>query len=124
YRGFISVPSHELMKLSYFRIKKILVLLILFVVPGSLYYLLKAKGENRYHPLAIYGPKQPASTFHSRMGKQIRDTIYHQIRDFELINQDSVPVKFPADSNQITVVNFFFSRCPSFCPDMNRQMAR
>jgi len=112
------------MKLSYFRIKKILVLLILFVVPGSLYYLLKAKGENRYHPLAIYGPKQPASTFHSRMGKQIRDTIYHHIRDFELMNQDGLPVKFPADSNQITVVNFFFSRCPSFCPDMNRQMAR
>jgi protein SCO1/2 len=104
--------------------KKILVLLILLVVPGSLYYLLKAKGENRYKPLAIYGPKQPASTFHTRMGKKIQDTVYHQIRDFELLDQEGNIATFPADSNQITVVNFFFSRCSTFCPRMNGEMSR
>jgi protein SCO1/2 len=112
------------MSLPAFTVKKILVLLILLVVPGSLYYLLKAKGENRYRPLAIFGPKQAASTFHMKRGKQIRDTLYHEIRDFKLLNQDGDSVSFPADSAQITVVNFFFSRCPTFCSNMNREMAR
>ncbi len=107
-----------------FPVKKILILLILFVVPGSLYYLLKSKGENRYRPLAIYGPKQPASTFHTKRGKQIRDTLYHQIRDFKLVNQNGDSTSFPSDSSQITVVNFFFTRCPAFCSNMNREMAR
>ncbi|WP_276345720.1 SCO family protein [Daejeonella sp. JGW-45] len=107
-----------------FPVKKILILLILFVVPGSLYYLLKAKGENRYRPLAIYGPKQLASTFHTKRGKQIRDTLYHQIRDFKLVNQHGDSTSFPGDSSQITVVNFFFTRCPTFCSNMNREMAR
>lgn len=107
-----------------FPVKKILVLLILLVVPGSVYYLLKAKGENRYRPLSIYGPKQPASTFHTKRGIQIRDTLYHQIRDFKLLNQNGDSVSFPVDSAQITVVNFFFSRCPAFCSNMNKEMAR
>ncbi|SKB65184.1 SCO family protein [Daejeonella lutea] len=107
-----------------FPVKKILVLLILLVVPGSVYYLLKAKGENRYRPLSIYGPKQPASTFHTKRGKQIRDTLYHEIREFKLLNQNGDSVSFPVDSAQITLVNFFFSRCPTFCSDMNREMAR
>ena len=112
------------MGLPAFPVKKILVLLILLVVPASVYYLLKAKGENRYRPLAIYGPKQPASTFHTKRGKQIRDTLYHQIRDFTLFDQNADSAKFPADSSQITVVNFFFTRCPTFCSSMNREMAR
>lgn len=112
------------MNLPAFPIKKILVLLILFVVPASVYYLLKAKGENRYHPLSIYGPKEPASTFHTKRGKQIRDTLYHEIRNFKLLNQNGDSISFPADSSQITIVNFFFSRCPTFCENMNKEMAR
>ncbi len=112
------------MSLPSFPVKKILVLLILLAVPGTLYYLLKEKGQNRYRPLPIYGSKQVASTFHTKFGKQIPDTIYHVIRDFKLLNQDADIVSFPADSNQITVVNFFFSRCPSFCSAMNKEMAR
>ncbi len=112
------------MNLPAFPVKKILVLLILLVVPASVYYLLKAKGENRYRPLSIYGPKQPASTFHTKRGKQIRDTLYHEIRDFKLLNQNGDSTSFPADSSQITVVNFFFSRCPAFCSSMNKEMAR
>lgn len=112
------------MSLPSFPVKKILILLILLAVPGTLYYLLKEKGQNRYRPLPIYGEKHLASTFHTRFGKQIPDTIYHVIRNFKLLNQDGDMVSFPADSNQITVVNFFFSRCPAFCSDMNKEMVR
>lgn len=105
-----------------FPLKKILILVTLLAVPGLLYYLLQEKGKNRYRPLSIFGPKEVANTFHTVKGKQIPDTLYHTIRPFKLTSQDNKVITFPADSHRITVVNFFFSRCPSFCTDMNRQM--
>lgn len=107
-----------------FPLKKILILLILLAVPGTVYYLLKEKGINRYRPLPIYGEKQVAKTFKIKRRKQVPDTIYHVIRDFKFLNQNSDTVSFPADSNQITVVNFFYSKCPVFCLNMNKEMAR
>lgn len=112
------------MSLPSFPLKKILILLILLAVPGAVYYLLKEKGVNRYRPLAIYGEKQVAKTFTIKRRKQVPDTIYHVIRDFKFLNQNSDTVSFPADSNQITVVNFFYTQCPSFCLNMNKEMAR
>ena len=105
-----------------FPLKKILILVTMLAVPGLLYYLLQEKGKNRYKPLAFYGPKKVASTFHTRRGEQIPDTIYHTISPFKLTSQDNQVVSFPADSHRITVVNFFFSRCPSFCTGMNKEM--
>lgn len=105
-------------------VRKFLFLFVILAFPCALYYFLKEKGENRYKPLAVYGEKKVAPTFHTKRGKQIPDTIYHQIRDFRLLNQDGDSTSFPADSNQITVVNFFFSRCPSFCSSMNKEMSR
>lgn len=112
------------MSIPGFPIKKILILVVLLAVPGFVYYLLKEKGENRYRPLGIFGPKEVASTFHTKRGKKIPDTLYHTINDFRLTDQDGRKAVFPASENQITLFNFFFTRCPSFCPAMNRQMAR
>ena len=107
-----------------FSLKKILVLVTILAVPGLLYYLLTEKGKNRYRPLSIYGPKQVSSTFHVKRGKQIPDTLYHTIPDFKLKNQEGKTITFKADSGIITVVNFFFTRCPSFCPNMNKELYR
>ncbi|MEJ6980797.1 SCO family protein [Pedobacter sp. P351] len=107
-----------------FSIKKILILVSLLAVPGFLYYLLTEKGQNRYRPLDIFGPKQVASTFHTKHGKKIPDTLYHTIRDFKLVSNTGDSIGIPTDSNQITVVNFFFTNCNTFCKEMNRQMAR
>lgn len=109
---------------SAFPLKKILILVTILAVPGFLYYMLEEKGQNRYRPLGIFGPKKVASTFHSKRGKKIPDTVYHTISNFKLLNQEADTVIFPSATNQITLFNFFFTRCPSFCPAMNRQMAR
>jgi protein SCO1/2 len=106
-----------------FSVKKILILVTILAVPGFLYYLLEQKGKNRYHPLGFFGLKQVMSTFHSVRGKNIPDTLYHTVRDFKLVNQLGDSVRFPVDTAKITVVNFFFSRCPSFCKSMNAEMA-
>lgn len=107
-----------------YSLKKIIILVTILALPGFLYYLLQEKGKNRYRPLDIYGPKQVAGTFHTKRGEKIPDTIYHQIRDFKLLSSTGDSIGIPTDSNQIVVVNFFFTRCKSFCQEMSSQMAR
>lgn len=52
------------------------------------------------------------------------DTIYHQISDFEFVNQDSVIVSNSTYANQIYITDFFFTSCPSICPKVKKQMLR
>lgn len=89
--------------------KKILILVTILAVPGFLYYLLQEKGKNRYKPLAIYGPKKVASTFHSVRGKQIPDTIYHTIADFNLLNQKADTISFANYEGKIIVLNLLYT---------------
>jgi protein SCO1/2 len=107
-----------------FPVKKILILVTILAVPGFLYYLLHEKGKNYYHPLAFYGPKQLAKTYHTYHWQIIPDTVYHTVSDFKLVNQNGASVRFRSDTARISVVNFFFTRCPDFCRDMNKAMSR
>jgi protein SCO1/2 len=91
-------------------IKKILILVTILAVPGFLYYLLQEKGKNRYKPLAIYGPKKVAPTFHSVRGKQIPDTIYHELTDFRLVNQQNDSVTLENYKGKILLVNLFYTQ--------------
>jgi protein SCO1/2 len=104
-------------------IRKIVILALILAVPGFLYYLLTAKGKNRYKPLAIYGPKVVAKTFHKYHGKAIPDTIYHQVSDFELTDQDGKRVSLQTFAGQILIVNFFFTHCPTVCTQMNSNVS-
>lgn len=105
-----------------FSIKKILILVTILAVPGFLYYLLTEKGKNRYKPLGIYGPKALTGTFHTVRGNKVPDTLYHTIQSIQLKDQDDKPVNVLPDTNHITVFNFFFTRCNSFCKHMNTEM--
>ncbi len=95
--------------MKYNPIKKILILVTILAVPGFLYYLLQEKGKNRYKPLAIYGPKKVASTFHSVRGKQIPDTIYHEVANFKLLNQDSASISWKNYEHKIILLNLFYT---------------
>lgn len=106
-----------------FSLKKAVILAVILTMPALLYYLLQEKGKNRYHPLGIFGPKAVASTFYTKKGRQIPDTIYHTVRDFKLTNQYTQSVSFPSDSNKLTVVCFFYTRCSLVCSDINNKMA-
>jgi len=95
--------------------KKIAILVLVLVVPGFLYYLLTAEGKNRYKPLPIFGPKQLAKTTHQVKGKNVPDTIYHTLSDFNLINQNGSPVSLKTFDNKIFVVDFFYTHCADIC---------
>ena len=102
--------------------KKIIILVLILAVPGFLYYLLTAKGKNRYKPLAIYGPKVVAKTGHKFHGKYIPDTAYHQLPDFKLTDQDGNPVSGDTFKGKIFVAGFFYTHCPAVCTTISRNM--
>ncbi|MDQ7947944.1 MAG: SCO family protein [Pedobacter sp.] len=96
--------------MKYNPIKKILILVTILAVPGFLYYLLQEKGKNRYRPLSIFGPKQIAKTFHSVRGKQVPDTIYHVLPNFNLVNQNGTKVNWETYKGKIVLFNLFYTK--------------
>jgi len=105
------------------RIKKILILVLILAVPGFLYYLLTVKGKNRYKPLAVYGPKVVAKTFHTVHGKVVYDTIFHVIPNFSLTDQDGDQVSLDDTlKGKLLVVSFFYTHCPQMCDKMNANL--
>lgn len=110
--------------MKHYPLKKILILVAILAVPGFLYYLLQEKGKNRYRPLAIYGQKIVANTFHSVRGKQIPDTIYHQIEDFSLVNQQGKSVNWDTYKGKVVLLNLFYTTGKNFGVDYaNKAMA-
>src|ERR1700761_9452515 len=94
-------------------IKKLAILVLILAVPGFLYYLLTAKGKNRYKPLPVYGDKVVAKTGHTFHGKFIPDTIYHVLPDFKLTDQDGKEISLKDFDGKIFIANFFYIHCPS-----------
>ncbi|MEM6316651.1 MAG: SCO family protein [Bacteroidota bacterium] len=66
-------------------------------------------------PLPIIGNKDITAT---------GDTIYHQIPNFQFINQDSQTVTNATFADRAYVVDFFFISCPTICPKVKKQMLR
>ncbi len=57
-------------------------------------------------------------------GSQRADTLYYPIPKFSFINQDSAFITQSNYSGFITIVDFFFTECPTICPMMSAQMVR
>ena len=57
-------------------------------------------------------------------GSQKPDTLYYPIPKFSFLNQDSLWITQKDYEGYITLVDFFFTDCPSICPVMSAQMAR
>lgn len=100
--------------MKYNPVKKVLILVTILAVPGFLYYLLQEKGKNRYKPLAIYGPKLVAKTFHSVRGKQVPDTVYHTLPNFKLINQNGAERSLSSYQGKIVLANLFYTKANAY----------
>jgi len=103
-------------------VKKILILALILALPGFLYYLLTSEGKNRYKPLPVFGPKLLAKTTHRVKGKDIPDTIYHTLEDFNLKDQQGKAVSLKTFDQKIFIVNFFYTHCPTLCKQANDNM--
>jgi protein SCO1/2 len=61
------------------------------------------------------------------LGQKINkgDTIvYHQIRPFDFIDQDSMKVSNQTLADNIYIADFFFTSCPSICPKVTKEMMK
>ena len=103
-----------------FPLFKVLILVTILAVPGFLYYLLQAKGKNRYRPLPIYGEKVVASTFTTKRGVKIPDTIYHTIPDLKFISSTGDSIAFKSLKGDLLIVNFFYTRDTLITPKVNK----
>jgi protein SCO1 len=82
-----------------------LVLLLVFLLASSCV---------QEKPLPIYGERD----FNGK------DTVYHTIPPFRLLDQDSNFVTNETLKGKIYVADFFFTKCPTICPIMKTQMLR
>ncbi|HEX6914798.1 MAG TPA: SCO family protein [Chitinophagaceae bacterium] len=57
-------------------------------------------------------------------GKRFSDTVWHRTANFRLVNQFGDTVELYDLQNKIAVVDFIFTRCPSICPPMTKNMRK
>ncbi len=57
-------------------------------------------------------------------GHNLKDTVFHSIEDFDLIDQDSNRITKDLVENKIYIADFFFTSCPTICPMVKAQMLR
>ena len=58
----------------------------------------------------------------TKSGKQYTDTVWHQLPDFSFTNQLGNKVSWKDMQGKIVVADFFFTHCPTICPNMTRAM--
>ena len=100
-------------------IKKALILVFILFIPGFFYYLMTSRGHNRYHALRIFGPKTPVKKYDSAKRKYVVDTIFHQLSDFKLTDQDGKEVSLKTFHDKVFVAGFFYTNCPTLCNTIN-----
>lgn len=57
-------------------------------------------------------------------GEKVLDTIYHTIPKFSFIDQDSNIVSSESLRGKIYVADFFFTRCPTICPILAKNLLK
>ena len=57
-------------------------------------------------------------------GKNVTDTVWHQLGDFKLTNQLGETVTLEKYRNKIIIADFFFTHCPTICPPLTMNMKK
>lgn len=55
-------------------------------------------------------------------GKTVTDTIWHHVQNISLVNQLGDTVSLDDISGSIIIADYFFTRCPSICPTLTKNM--
>ena len=57
-------------------------------------------------------------------GKETSDTIWHKVENITLTNQLGTQVSLNGLKDKVIIADFFFTRCPSICPTLTRNMKK
>lgn len=107
---------------NFVRSKVLLAFGIVLLLPVLSYLLVKGYSDDAVQ----MPPRYYADTIVNKIvdGKNIADTLWHQVKDISLTNQLGDVISLGSISNKVVVVDFFFTRCPSICPGMTKSMKR
>ncbi len=103
--------------------KALIAIVIALLFPVLCYLAVKQYSD---HALAM-PPRYFADSVITTMkdGKQKTDTVWHQIQDIRLTNQQGQAVSLWKDNaGKVVVADFFFTHCPSICPLLTANLKR
>lgn len=96
-------------------------LAVAVVLPLSFYIIAKALKKDKIVMPRYYIADRVDSQ--EVAGKMTYDTVFHKTAELQAINQFGDQIGINKDLNgRILVVNFFFTTCPSVCPQLTRNM--
>lgn len=97
-------------------------LCIAILIPVACYFAIKWSSEQAIvMPRRFYVDSVVEKTVD---GKTTTDTQWHQTANIRLVNQLGDSINLYDIKNKVIVADFFFTRCPSICPKMSRNMAK
>ena len=102
--------------------KAVLALCVAILIPVICYYIMKWQSDE-----AIVMPRRyymDSLITHTKDGKTTTDTVWHKTANITLQNQLGDTVSLYDIQNRVIVADFFFTRCPSICPALTKNMAR
>ncbi|MCE7055672.1 SCO family protein [Algoriphagus sp. AGSA1] len=97
-----------------------MVLVCILLVPILIFLFLKGFGTNTYD-IPVYYENGVDNPF---LECPVADTSQHYIPEFAFTNQDGNQVGRAEMEGKLTIVDFFFTSCPSICPKMSSEMER
>jgi protein SCO1 len=100
--------------------KSLLALCIVALLPIVSYLIVKNVSEGA----VIIPPRYFADTVINNVvkGKTVSDTVWHSVKNITLTNQLGEQVSLDDIKGSIIIADFFFTRCPSICPTLTKNM--
>ncbi len=100
--------------------KAVLALCLAAMLPALSYLLVKQFGDQAIN----MPPRYYADSIVNKVlnGKSTTDTVWHQVSNITLTNQLGEQVSLDDLKGKVIIADFFFTRCPSICPTLTRNM--
>jgi protein SCO1 len=108
--------------LSVMNKKAILALLLAMLLPFTGYFLVKQFSKDAVHMPGRYFFDSVVTK--EKNGRTVTDTIWHKVKNMTFTNQLGKQVTLDELKGKIIVMDFFFTRCPTICPGLTRNMKK
>ncbi|AXY76567.1 SCO family protein [Paraflavitalea soli] len=100
--------------------KALLALCIAILLPVASYFIVKTASRDAIAMPRKYYPETTIDTVIN--GKKVTDTVWYQLANATFTNQLGKKVELDELRGRVIIADFFFTRCPSICPTLTRNM--
>ncbi len=96
--------------------------MLAILLPLTGYFLVKFYSKDAVHIPHHYF--YDSVVVNEKNGKKTSDTVWHKVKNIHFTNQLGKKVSLDDLKGKVIVLDFFFSRCPSICPGLARNMKK